>query len=131
MNFFLVPRIFFYMKFDFKNGCKNEFKDNNEKSCSWSRNRVSCKIDFKVQWLRNSDADNAGVKLKRAIHFSISKHVICSWQGFVFNGLFYAFSFRSSKIWKSPILYFIENLENRSNFRFKPMTLGIILLFFG
>ena len=25
---------FFYMIFDFKNGCKNEFNDNNEKSCS-------------------------------------------------------------------------------------------------
>ena len=25
---------FFYMNFDFKNGCKIEFDDNNEKSCS-------------------------------------------------------------------------------------------------
>ena len=59
-NFFLVARIF-YMILDFKNGCKNEFKDNNEKSCSWFRNRVSRKIDFKVQWLRNSHTDSVGV----------------------------------------------------------------------
>ena len=49
------------MIFDFKNGCKNEFKDNNEKSCSWSRNRVSLTIDFKVQWLRKSCGDSVGV----------------------------------------------------------------------
>ena len=30
MNFIFVPRIFF-MNFDFKNGCENNFKDNNEK----------------------------------------------------------------------------------------------------
>ena len=33
----------FFMNFDFKNGCKSEFKDYNEKACSWSRNRVSWK----------------------------------------------------------------------------------------
>ena len=49
------------MIFDFKNGCKNEFNDNKEKSCSWSRNRVSWQIDFKVQWLRNSHADSVEV----------------------------------------------------------------------
>ena len=55
----------FYMNFDFKNGCKNEYKDNNEKSCSWSRNTVSHKIDFKAQWLRNGHSDSVGVnKLK-------------------------------------------------------------------
>ena len=37
------------MIFYFQNGWKSEFNDKNEKSCSWSRNRVSCKIDFKVQ----------------------------------------------------------------------------------
>ena len=34
---------FFFITFNFKNGCKNEFKDNNEKSDSWSRNRVLTK----------------------------------------------------------------------------------------
>ena len=63
-NFFGVKE-FFFMNFDFKNGCKNEFKDNNEKSCSWSRNRVSHKIDFKAQWPRNGHADCVEVKLKR------------------------------------------------------------------
>ena len=43
MNFF-VAKEFFYMNFDFKNGCKNKFKDDNEKSCSWSKNRVSLKM---------------------------------------------------------------------------------------
>ena len=54
---------FIYMIFDFKNRCKNKFNDNNEKSCSKSRNRVFCKIDFKVQWLRNSFADSVGVRI--------------------------------------------------------------------
>ena len=68
-NFFDAKE-FFYMIFDFKNGCKNEFKDNNEKSCSWSRKRVSRKIDFKVQWLRNSHADSVGVnkKIRQSIY---------------------------------------------------------------
>ena len=45
------------MNFDFKNGFKNEFKNNNEKSCGWSR------IDFKAQWLRHGHADSVRVKL--------------------------------------------------------------------
>ena len=61
-NFFGAKE-FFYMIFDLKNGCKNEFKDNNEKSCSWSRNRVSRKIDFKVYWRRNSHTDSVGVNI--------------------------------------------------------------------
>ena len=52
------------MNFDFKDGCKNEFKGNNEKSCSWTRNRVSHKIDFKAQRLRNGHADSVGVNEK-------------------------------------------------------------------
>ena len=47
MKFFGVKE-FFFMNFDFENGCKNEFKGKNEKSCSGSRNRVSHKIDFKA-----------------------------------------------------------------------------------
>ena len=43
---FFGAKEFFRINFDFKNGCKNEFKDNNEKSWSWSRTRVSNKIDF-------------------------------------------------------------------------------------
>ena len=50
-----------YMNFDFKNRCKNEFKDHNEKSCSWSRSRISHKIDFKAQWLRDGHADSVEV----------------------------------------------------------------------
>ena len=52
---------YFSMIFHFKNGCKNEFKYNNEKSCSWSR-RVSHKIDFKAVWLRNGHAASVGVR---------------------------------------------------------------------
>ena len=40
----------FFMNFDSKNECKNEFKDNNEKSCSWSRNKISQKFRF---WSRD------------------------------------------------------------------------------
>ena len=47
----------FYMNFDFEKACKNEIKDNNEKSCSWSRNRVAQKIDFKAKWLGNRHAE--------------------------------------------------------------------------
>ena len=36
---FFGAKEFFYVIFEIKNGCKNEFKDNNEKSCSWSRKR--------------------------------------------------------------------------------------------
>ena len=61
-NFFGVKE-FFFMNFDFKNGCKNEFKDNSEKSCSWSSKRVSHKIDFKAQWPLNGNADSVGVKI--------------------------------------------------------------------
>ena len=52
----------FFMNFDFKNGCKNEFEDNNEKSCNLSRNRVFHKIDFKAVWPRNDHAASVGVK---------------------------------------------------------------------
>ena len=38
MKFFVVKE-FFFVNFYFKNGCKNESEDNNEKSCSRFRNR--------------------------------------------------------------------------------------------
>ena len=60
-NFFTVKE-FFRMNFDFKNECKNECKDKKEKSWSWSRNKVSHKIDFKPVWPRNGHADSVGVK---------------------------------------------------------------------
>ena len=59
---FFSAKEFLYMIFDYKNGYKNKFNDNNEKSCTWSRNMVSCKKDFKVQWLRDSHVDSVGVK---------------------------------------------------------------------
>ena len=46
----------------FINGCKNEFKDTNEKSWSLSRKRVSHKIDFKAVWPRDDHAASVGVK---------------------------------------------------------------------
>ena len=42
------------MNFDFKNGCKNEFEVNNEKSCSRFKNRVPLKIDFRADWTHES-----------------------------------------------------------------------------
>ena len=50
------------MNFDFKNSFKHEFKDSIEKSCKWSRNTASHKIDFKAVWPRNGHADSMGVK---------------------------------------------------------------------
>ena len=41
---------------------KNEFKDNNDKSCGLSRRRVYHKIDFKAVWPRNGHAASVGVK---------------------------------------------------------------------
>ena len=39
MKFFWYQGIFF-VNCDLKNGCKNKFEDNNEKSCSRFKNRV-------------------------------------------------------------------------------------------
>ena len=64
---FFGVKEFFFINFDFKNGCKNEFKGNNEKSCSWSRNRVSFKIDFKAVWPRNGHAASVRVNHRRGI----------------------------------------------------------------
>ena len=38
MEFFWCQGIFF-VNLNFKDGCKNEFQDNNEKSCNWFKNR--------------------------------------------------------------------------------------------
>ena len=46
---------------DFKNGYKNDFKDYNEKSCSWSRNRVAHKNDLKPYF----KADSVRVKYRK------------------------------------------------------------------
>ena len=45
----------FFVNFDFKNGRKNEFEDNNEKSCSRLKNRVPLKIDFTADWTHESN----------------------------------------------------------------------------
>ena len=71
-DFFLVSSNSF-MNFDFTNEFKNEFKDNNEKSCSWSRNRISHKIDFKGEWPRNINADRVVVKKRTFIKGSESR----------------------------------------------------------
>ena len=55
---------FFFMNFDFKNECENVYKENNEKSCSRSRNRVSHKIDFKAVWALSAYADSVGVNFE-------------------------------------------------------------------
>ena len=49
-----MSRKFFFVHFDFKNGCKNEFEDNNEKSCSRIKKRVPLKIDFRDDWTHES-----------------------------------------------------------------------------
>ena len=49
----------FLMNFDFENGCNNEFKNDNEKSC---RNGVSNKIDSKAVMPRIGHSASVGVK---------------------------------------------------------------------
>ena len=67
MKFFWCQGIFF-VNFDFINGCKNEFEDNNEKSCSRLKNRVPLKIDFTADWTHESNPTawelNCGTNLK-------------------------------------------------------------------
>ena len=52
MNFFLVPRNFI-VTFALKNGRKNEFEDNNEKSCSRFK-KSPLEIDFRADWTHES-----------------------------------------------------------------------------
>ena len=68
------------MNLDFKNGFENGSKDNNEKSCSWSRNRVSHKINFKPLWPRNGHAAsirvNHNMNLKSWLFYHIYNNEI-------------------------------------------------------
>ena len=52
IKFFRCQGIFF-VNFDFKNECKNEFEDNNEKSCSRFKNRVPLKIALEPEETEN------------------------------------------------------------------------------
>ena len=98
----------FFMNFDCKNGLKNEFKDNNETSYSWSRHRVSHKIDFKAVWPGNGHADSVAVKavyyssraFLRSIFSSLiynlpqglsSKHLIQFWRIWIFRNIVFCF----------------------------------------
>ena len=49
---------FFFINFDSKNEFKSEYNDKNEKIFSWSRNRISQKIDLKAVGPRNSHTDS-------------------------------------------------------------------------
>ena len=49
----MVSRIFFG-NFDLKNGCKNEFEDNNENPAVDSKIGFPLKIDFKAEWAHES-----------------------------------------------------------------------------
>ena len=64
MKFFGVKK-FSFLNFDYKNGCKNEFQNDNEKSCNWFRNRVFHKIFFKAVCPCN--ADSGGVKFRLTV----------------------------------------------------------------
>ena len=50
---------------------ENEFKDKNEKSCSFSRMRVFQKIDFRAVWPYFGFAANVGVNQLRQILYFI------------------------------------------------------------
>ena len=62
LKIFFGVKEFTFRNFDFQNGCKNEFKDNNEKSCNRSRKRGSHRIDFEAVVPRNGHADSMSVK---------------------------------------------------------------------
>ena len=51
----LGKKEFFFVNYDFKNGCNNEFEDNKEKSCSRFKNKVPLKIDFRADWTHESN----------------------------------------------------------------------------
>ena len=57
------------MNFDFRNGCKNEFHDNNEKSCSLFKNMTSKKIDFRAGGTQKSYPTAWEVKKKICFAF--------------------------------------------------------------
>ena len=44
----------FFVYLNFKNECKNEFQDNRKKWCSWFKNRVLPKIDFRADGTHES-----------------------------------------------------------------------------
>ena len=60
MKFFCCEGIFFE-NFDFKNGCKNGFVDNNEQYCSRFKNRVPLKIDFRAELDSRVQPDSLGI----------------------------------------------------------------------
>ena len=60
MKFFCAKE-FFYMIFDFKIGCKNEFKDNNEKSC--------CATAMPTAWELNLSSFGANLTITLTLYF--------------------------------------------------------------
>ena len=68
-NFFSVKK-FFFVNSDFKNGCKNEFQDNNEKSCSWLKNKVPQKFDFRAAGTQESHPTAWKLKVEAKIRES-------------------------------------------------------------
>ena len=86
---------FFYNNFDLENECKNDFNDNNEKFCSWSRNRVSNKIDFTAIWTQESIAEACELILGiLKIRFLLFWALYCDFKYFFLNDV----DFRSRKI---------------------------------
>ena len=53
MKFFSCQGIFF-VNFDFKNGCKNEFENNNKNQEADSKIGARLKIDFRADWTHES-----------------------------------------------------------------------------
>ena len=43
------------MKFDFKNGCKNEFENNDENHVAESKIGSPLKTDFRAEWTHDSN----------------------------------------------------------------------------
>ena len=66
MKFFWCQEIF-YVNFDFKNGCQNDFEDNNEKSCSRFKNRVPPQNRFQSRLDSRIHPDSLGVNIAKEV----------------------------------------------------------------
>ena len=63
------------MNFDFKNGYKNEFEDNNKKSCGRFINRVPLKIDFRADSTYESNPTALELKIELHAFFFLENSV--------------------------------------------------------
>ena len=83
MKFFWYQGIFF-VNFDFKNGCKNKFEDNNENHADDSKIGSPLKIHFKAEWtlesiptaweLKSEKISSFGNREHQALHYKTKRN---------------------------------------------------------